>query len=189
MFILCGLGFLAFVAGLIALQVGPYHYGGSYSGDALDYFLYNMWDGNGGAYKNLGSWGLLGAGILMVGGALMALGSFIYLCVRVGDRDAQGKIILRGIDRWYTEIQLLKINLRDPNQQPKYDSPRLISPVDFDFKDKTVLLVEDRIKTGATVKFAIDLLQGARQIKTFAVNGNADYALFNEDCFKFPWIV
>lgn len=109
MFILCGLGFLAFVAGLIALQVGPYHYGGSYSGDALDYFLYNMWDGNGGAYKNLGSWGLLGAGILMVGGALMALGSFIYLCVRVGDRDAQGKIILRGIDRWYTEIQLLMV--------------------------------------------------------------------------------
>ncbi len=54
---------------------------------------------------------------------------------------------------------------------------------------KTVLLVEDRIKTGATVQFAIDLLQGARQIKTFAVNGNADYALYNEDCFKFPWIV
>ena len=104
---------------------------------------------------------------------------------------ANGGIIPAAIlnQRLNTEIQLLKINLRDPNQQPKYDSPRLISPVDFDFKDKTVLLVEDRIKTGATVKFAIDLLQGARQIKTFAVNGNADYALFNEDCFKFPWIV
>jgi xanthine phosphoribosyltransferase len=83
----------------------------------------------------------------------------------------------------------LKINLRDPCQKPKYDSPRLISPIDFDFRDKTILLVEDRIKTGATVKFAIDLLQGARQIKTFAVNGNADYALYDEDCFKFPWIV
>jgi xanthine phosphoribosyltransferase len=104
---------------------------------------------------------------------------------------ANGGIIPAAIlnQRLNTEIQLLKINLRDPYQQPKYDSPRLISPVDFDFKDKTVLLVEDRIKTGATVKFAIDLLQGARQIKTFAVNGNADYALFNEDCFKFPWIV
>lgn len=104
---------------------------------------------------------------------------------------ANGGIIPAAIlnQRLNTEIQLLKINLRDPYQQPKYDSPRLISPVDFDFKDKTVLLVEDRIKTGATVKFAIDLLQGARQIRTFAVNGNADYALFNEDCFKFPWIV
>ena len=53
----------------------------------------------------------------------------------------------------------------------------------------TILLVEDRVKTGATVKFAIDLLQGAKQIKTFAVNGNAYYALYNEDCFMFPWIL
>ena len=104
---------------------------------------------------------------------------------------ANGGIIPAAIlnQRLNTEIQLLKINLRDPCQKPKYDSPRLISPVDFDFRDKTILLVEDRIKTGATVKFAIDLLQGARQIKTFAVNGNADYALYDEDCFKFPWIV
>ena len=104
---------------------------------------------------------------------------------------ANGGIIPAAIlnQRLNTEIQLLKINLRDPCQKPKYDSPRLISPVNFDFRDKTILLVEDRIKTGATVKFAIDLLQGARQIKTFAVNGNADYALYDEDCFKFPWIV
>ncbi|MDD2515382.1 MAG: phosphoribosyltransferase, partial [Proteiniphilum sp.] len=51
-----------------------------------------------------------------------------------------------------------------------------------------ILLVEDRIKTGATVRFAIDLLHEAREIKTFAVNGKADYALYDEDCFKFPWI-
>lgn len=104
---------------------------------------------------------------------------------------ANGGIIPAAIlnQRLNTEIQLLKINLRDPYQKPKYDSPRLLSPVDFNFMGKTVLLVEDRIKTGATVQFAIDLLQGARQIKTFAVNGNADYALYDEDCFKFPWIV
>lgn len=104
---------------------------------------------------------------------------------------ANGGIIPAAIlnQRLNTEIQLLKINLRDPYQKPKYDSPRLLSPVDFNFMGKIVLLVEDRIKTGATVQFAIDLLQGARQIKTFAVNGNADYALYNEDCFKFPWIV
>ena len=87
------------------------------------------------------------------------------------------------------EINLLKINLRDPLQKPKYDSPKLVSPIDFDFKDKTILLVEDRIKTGATVKFALELLSGAKQIKTFAVNGTADYSLYNEDCFRFPWII
>ncbi len=109
MFILCGLGFLAFVAGLIALQVAPYHYGGSYFGAGLDYFLNSMWDANRGSYGNPWGWSMLGAGVFMVGGALVALGSFIYLCVRVGDRDSEGKIILRGIDRWYTEIQLFMV--------------------------------------------------------------------------------
>lgn len=87
------------------------------------------------------------------------------------------------------EIQLLKINLRDPSQKPKYDTPQLVAPIDFDYRDKTILLVEDRVKTGATVQFAIGLLQGAKQIKTFAVNGKADYSLYDETCFKFPWII
>lgn len=104
---------------------------------------------------------------------------------------ANGGIIPAAIinQQLHTGIELLKINLRDPNQRPKYDSPKLISPIDFDFKDKTILLVEDRIKTGATVQFAIDLLNGAKQIKTFAVNGKADYSLYDEECFRFPWII
>ena len=104
---------------------------------------------------------------------------------------ANGGIIPAAIinQRLNIEIQLLKINLRDPLQKPKYDTPKLISPVDFDYRDKTILLVEDRVKTGATVQFAIDLLQGAKQIKTFAVNGRADYSLYDETCFKFPWII
>ena len=83
----------------------------------------------------------------------------------------------------------MKINLRDPHQRPKYDSPKLVSPIDFDFKDKTILLVEDRIKTGATVNYALELLIDAKQIKTFAVNGKADYSLYDEECFRFPWII
>lgn len=87
------------------------------------------------------------------------------------------------------EFQLLKINLRDPYQQPKYDFPQLIAPVNFHFEGKTILLVEDRVKTGSTLSMARNLLQGAKLIKTFAVNGKADYALYNETCFKFPWII
>lgn len=104
---------------------------------------------------------------------------------------ANGGIIPAAIinQRLNIDIRLLKINLRDPDQKPKFDSPKLVSPIDFDFSDKTILLVEDRIKTGATVQFAIDLLHGARQIKTFAVNGKADYALYDESCFRFPWII
>lgn len=104
---------------------------------------------------------------------------------------ANGGIIPAAIinQRLNIEIQLLKINLRDPNQQPKYDSPKLVSPIDFDYKGKSILLVEDRIKTGATVQYAIELLQEAREIKTFAVNGKADYSLYDESCFRFPWII
>ena len=104
---------------------------------------------------------------------------------------ANGGIIPAAIinQRLNTGVELIKINLRDPNQKPKYDSPRLVSPIDFEFKNKSILLVEDRIKTGATVQFAIDLLDGAKQIKTFAVNGRADYSLYDEECFRFPWII
>lgn len=104
---------------------------------------------------------------------------------------ANGGIIPAAIinQRLNTGVQLLKINLRDPHQIPKYDSPKLVSPIDFDFKDKTILLVEDRIKTGATVRYALELLNEAKQIKTFAVNGKADYSLYDEECFRFPWII
>lgn len=104
---------------------------------------------------------------------------------------ANGGIIPAAIlnQRFNIEIQLLKINLRDSNQKPKYDSPRLVSPIDFDYKDKTILLVEDRVKTGASLLYACELLKEAKLIKTFAVNGKADYALYNEDCFKFPWLL
>ena len=104
---------------------------------------------------------------------------------------ANGGIIPAAIlnQRLGVEFQVLRINLRDVNQRPKYDSPQLLSPVDFEFENKSILLVEDRIKTGATVNFAVELLKEAKLVKTFAVNGNADYALYNESCFKFPWIV
>lgn len=91
--------------------------------------------------------------------------------------------------RLQKEVHLLRINLRDEYQHPKYDAPQLLAPVDFNFRGKSILLVDDRIKTGATIKLARELLKEARSIKTFAVNGTADYALFDETCFKFPWIL
>ncbi len=104
---------------------------------------------------------------------------------------ANGGIIPAAIlnQRLNIELNLLKINLRDPFQKPKFDAPRLLEPINFEFKGKKVLLVEDRIKTGATINLALDLLKDAQLIKTFAVNGLADYALYNETCFRFPWII
>ncbi len=104
---------------------------------------------------------------------------------------ANGGIIPAAIlnQRLNIDIQLLKINLRDSNQQPKYDTPQLMSSIDFEVKNKTILVVDDRVRTGATMDFARNLLRDAKQIKTFAVNGKADYALYNESCFKFPWVL
>jgi xanthine phosphoribosyltransferase len=104
---------------------------------------------------------------------------------------ANGGIIPAAIlnQRLNVEIQLLKINLRDSSQKPLYDSPKLLSPIDFEYKDKTILLVEDRVKTGASLNMAYNLLHGAKLIKTFAVNGKADYSLYDENCFMVPWIV
>ncbi len=92
--------------------------------------------------------------------------------------------------RLNVEMQLLKINWRDPQQKPKYTAPRLLATPDFEYKNKTILLVEDRVKTGATLEFAKKLLlPDAKLVKTFAVNGPADYSLYNGACFKFPWIL
>jgi len=104
---------------------------------------------------------------------------------------ANGGIIPAGIlnQRLNIDFQTIKINLRDSAQRPKYDAPVLISPVDFEFAGKRILLVDDRIKTGSTIKLAKEILKDAAIIKTFAVNGNADYALYNEACFRFPWII
>lgn len=104
---------------------------------------------------------------------------------------ANGGIVPAGIinQRLNADFQTIKINLRDPQQKPRYDEPKLLSPVDFEFKNKKILLVDDRIKTGSTIKLAKVLLKDAQLIKTFAVNGTADYALFDELCFRFPWII
>lgn len=104
---------------------------------------------------------------------------------------ANGGIIPAAIinQKLGVEFQVLKINLRNSHQQQIYDIPKLISPIDFDYKGKVILLVEDRVKTGATLNFAKSLLHQAKLIRTFAVNGTADYSLYNEHCFKFPWTI
>ena len=102
---------------------------------------------------------------------------------------ANGGIVPAGILnlRLNLDFQVLKINLRDERQQPKYDSPRLLEPISFDPAGKRILLVDDRIKTGSTIRLAKELLASASVIRTFAVNGTADYPLYDEACFKTPW--
>lgn len=87
------------------------------------------------------------------------------------------------------EIQLLKLHLRDASQKQLYDRPRLLEEIRFEVGGRKILLVEDRVKTGNTLNYARSILEdaGAAKVKTFAVNGKADYCLFDELCFRFPW--
>ena len=87
------------------------------------------------------------------------------------------------------EYQLLKLNLRDAMQNKLYDKPKLLEEIDFEFKGKRILLIDDRVKTGTTLEFAKELMSEAKLVKTLAVNGIADYCLYNETCFRFPWLV
>lgn len=104
---------------------------------------------------------------------------------------ANGGIIPAALinQRLGCDFHLLKLNLRDAMQNKLYDKPKLLAEIDFDFVGKRILLVDDRVKTGTTLEFAKQLLSEAALVKTLAVNGIADYCLYNESCFKFPWIL
>ena len=85
------------------------------------------------------------------------------------------------------DMEIIWLNFRNENQQPQYDEPMLLKPISFDYNDKRILLVDDRSRTGKTFEKGRDLLKRARMVKTFVVNGKADYPLYDEDCFTFPW--
>ncbi len=85
------------------------------------------------------------------------------------------------------DLEAIWLNLRDENQQPQHDSPQLVKPINFAYEGKSILLVDDRSRTGQTFEKAKELLKGAKSIKTCVVNGKADYPLFDENCFRFPW--
>jgi hypoxanthine phosphoribosyltransferase len=85
------------------------------------------------------------------------------------------------------DLELLWLRFRDDKNKIMFGQPRLIEKSTLKFQKKRVLLVDDVCKTGATLKTAKKYLNGAKSIKTFIINGKADYYLYDEKCFKFPW--
>ncbi|HNW81621.1 MAG TPA: phosphoribosyltransferase [bacterium] len=84
-------------------------------------------------------------------------------------------------------VATIVINFRNDMHQPCRKSPELISPIDFSYIGRRILIVDDRSRTGATLNTAKELLKDAALVRTLAVNGKADYSLFDEPCFKMPW--
>ena len=86
-----------------------------------------------------------------------------------------------------TDYDLLWLRFRDDKNKIIFSHPRLLKPLKFNFQGKRILLVDDVCKTGSTFKVAARHLKAAKSIKTFVINGKADYCLYDEECFKFPW--
>lgn len=81
----------------------------------------------------------------------------------------------------------LRVNFRDEKHRPRHEAPVLLEPPAFDPRGRRVLVVDDRSRTGSTLALAREVLKGAALVRTLAVNGKADYSLFDEPCFVFPW--
>jgi hypoxanthine phosphoribosyltransferase len=102
---------------------------------------------------------------------------------------ARGGIIPAALiqQRLCADIEILWLNFRNDTQQLQHNEPVLLKPINFTYLDKRILLVDDRCKSGKTLNKGKELLNGSRFIKTLVVNGKADYPLFDEECFTFPW--
>jgi len=85
------------------------------------------------------------------------------------------------------DLDLIWLRFRDDENRVAFDRPKLIKKPESGFENKNILLVDDISRTGTTFKTALKYLKGAKSIKTFVINGKADYCLYDEDCFKFPW--
>jgi len=84
-------------------------------------------------------------------------------------------------------IKTIKINYRDDEHNIIRGEPKLLQEIGFNPKNKIVLLVDDVSRTGSTLEKAKRVLDTARLIKTCVVNGEADYSLYDEECFRVNW--
>jgi len=85
-------------------------------------------------------------------------------------------------------LKIIKINYRDDNKIPIYDEPRIYD-IPQGIADKKILLVDDVSRSGATFEAAKKAFSSASRTDTLVVNGVADYSIYNEECFKFPWLI
>ncbi len=85
------------------------------------------------------------------------------------------------------ELEWIWLHFRADDQTPVRSEPTLLRPLTFDPEGRSILVVDDRSSTGSTLQAARTLLAKARLLRTLVVNGNADYSLFNDECFYFPW--
>lgn len=85
------------------------------------------------------------------------------------------------------EMGTLWLRFRDEKNNAMGEHPKLVKEFELDAKDKRILIVDDVSRTGASLNYVKELLKDAKSVRTFVINGKADFYLYDEECFKFPW--
>jgi hypoxanthine phosphoribosyltransferase len=93
--------------------------------------------------------------------------------------------------RLKTDLRVIKINYRDPQNNPQYESPVILSgfSITHELIKKKILIVDDVSVSGKTFQTALNFFNGFN-VKTLALKGKtADYVLFPEisECVNWPW--
>ncbi len=89
------------------------------------------------------------------------------------------------------EVSMLNISFYKDGAKPekKYAEPKLVSPLRTDVDGKRLVLVDDFVRTGASLKKAQDVLKekGAEEVRTVIVAGGDGALIEVSGCVKFPW--
>ena len=103
MCIICGLGFIAFLTGIMGWDIVIGAKGHLFSYDPFGLMFWNSYSGNLGWARGE----LIVFSLFVVVGGILAIASLIYLIKKARNYEEDGVLQVKGIDRWYTEIQLL----------------------------------------------------------------------------------
>ena len=107
------------------------------------------------------------------------------LLVAIGSDGIKPAQILQK--RLTIPLEIVWINYRGTNNMPIRDEPELTKPFSGKLAGKKILLVDTVARTGKTLEKAKEIL-GGNEIKTFVINGKADYSLFDyKECIEWPW--
>ncbi len=88
-------------------------------------------------------------------------------------------------------LKVIAINYRDDANEPRFEAPRLLSPVPDLGNWRRILLVDDVYVTGRSWNAACDALPDGTEVLPFVLKGKVDFALFPDldGCVQWPWRV
>lgn len=94
------------------------------------------------------------------------------------------------VSRWLDlPLEIMTLRYRDETHSPVYPHPRHDGNPLPDCSGERVLLVDDVANSGATLRAAAKLLDGAKKITSLVISGDGDLSLYgpHDRCIRWPW--